>query len=60
MKRLLLAVLFGFSLSACAQPAATPQKVTPATDAATPKEPSFAAGTFRFVPGKDVDVVGER
>ena len=45
MKRLLLAVLFGFSLSACAQPAATPQKVTPATDAATPKEPSFAAGT---------------
>ncbi len=24
------------------------------------KNPSFAAGTFRFVPGKDVDVVGER
>ncbi len=24
------------------------------------KNPGFAAGTFRFVPGKDVDVVGER
>ncbi|MGE8212724.1 MAG: outer membrane lipoprotein carrier protein LolA, partial [Stenotrophomonas sp.] len=24
------------------------------------KNPSFANGTFRFVPGKDVDVVGER
>ena len=45
MKRLLLATLFGFSLSACAQPAATPQKVSPGTEAAPPKEPTFAAGT---------------
>ena len=45
MKRLLLATLFGFSLSACAQPAEAPQKVSPGTEAAPLKEPSFAAGT---------------
>ena len=44
MKRLVLATLLGFSLSACAQPAA-PQKVTPGAEAAKPKEPVFAAGT---------------
>ena len=37
-----------------------PEQRTIITFSGWKKNPSFAAGTFRFVPGKDVDVVGER